>query len=252
MDYIHIKNLEKYHPGYKDRTLQWAKIYINMADGDPDTELIENEIDWARFIKMILLELRAKKPLPNIETYWLKKGFNLKKRSMSLTLQMLHNFIEVVTEMEKTVTEPLRREEKIREDKEKNKSYSGFEETTFIAWNTFCDKNPTFSKVKELSEKRRAFLKKRFEKESFRDFSKILTAIKEQPFLAGENDHKWKLNFDWLIENDTNYLKVLELRYKDKISRDMKGADPDCQICAGSGWDEQDGVKKLCHCRIIK
>ena len=51
MNYIHIKNLEKYHPGYKDRTLQWAKIYINMAEGDPDTELIENEIDWARFIK---------------------------------------------------------------------------------------------------------------------------------------------------------------------------------------------------------
>lgn len=96
MEYIHVKNLEKYHPGYKDRELQWAKIYINLADGDPDTELINNEIDWARFIKMILLELRAKKPLPNIDSYWTKKGFDLKKRPISLTLQVLHNFISCV------------------------------------------------------------------------------------------------------------------------------------------------------------
>ncbi len=226
-----------------------------MADGDPDTELIENEIDWARFIKMILLELRAQKPLPNIESYWTKKGFDLKKRPISLTLQVLHNFVDVVTLEEKECyvdkSKNKIREEK-EEDKEKSKSYSGFEETTISLWNSFCDKNPTFSKIKEVSDKRRAFLKKRFEKESFRDFNKILSAVLEQPFLKGENDRKWKLNFDWLIENDNNYLKVLELRYKDKITKDMKGADPDCQTCAGTGWDEQDGFKKLCHCRIVR
>lgn len=118
VQYVHVKNLEKYHPGYKDRTLQWAKIYINMACGDSDTELIENEIDWARLIKIILLELRNKKPLPNSEVFWIRKGFNLKNRPMSLTLQMLHNFLDVVTETEKTVTNPLRREDKIREEKE--------------------------------------------------------------------------------------------------------------------------------------
>jgi len=69
-----------------------------MANGDPDCELIDNEIDWARLIKIILLELRAQKPLPNVDSYWRCKGFDLKKRPMSLTLQMLHNFIVVVTE----------------------------------------------------------------------------------------------------------------------------------------------------------
>jgi uncharacterized phage protein (TIGR02220 family) len=117
MQYIHIRNLEKYHPGYKDRELQWAKIYINMADGDPDTEMIVNEIDWARFIKIILLELRAKKPLPNLDTYWVKKGFDLKKRSMSLTLQMLHNFISYVEQDEKEcVLEKSKR--RVREEKD--------------------------------------------------------------------------------------------------------------------------------------
>jgi len=117
MEYIHVKNLEKYHPGYKDRELQWAKIYINMVSGDPDTEMIENEIDWARLIKIILLELRAKKALPNLDSYWSKKGFNIQKRPMSLTLQMLHDFIEVVTEDSKVCVLEKRREDKKREDK---------------------------------------------------------------------------------------------------------------------------------------
>ena len=94
MKYVHIRSLEKYHPGYKDRSLQWAKIHFRMVQGDPDCDLIENEVDWARLIKMILLELQAQQPLPNSDAYWTRKGFDIKKRPMSLTLKMLHNFIE--------------------------------------------------------------------------------------------------------------------------------------------------------------
>ena len=98
MEYITVRNIEKFHPGYKDRELKWAKIHCSMVQGDPDCELIEDEIDWARLIKIILLELEARKPLPNVDKYWLKKGFNLKKRPMSMTLKVLHNFLDVVTE----------------------------------------------------------------------------------------------------------------------------------------------------------
>ena len=41
----------------------------------------------------------------------------------------------------------------------------------------------------------------------------IFNAIDKQPFLKGESPGGWKLGLDWLIENDTNYLKVLELNY---------------------------------------
>jgi hypothetical protein len=98
VQYLHIKQLEKYHPKYKDRTLQWAKIHFKMVQGDPDCELIENEIDWARLIKFILLELQAQRPIPLNEQYLVKKGFNLKKRPISATLNVLHNFIELCTE----------------------------------------------------------------------------------------------------------------------------------------------------------
>ena len=111
MDYIHVKNLEKYHPGYRDRTMIWAKIYLDMATGDPECEKLD-EIDFGRFIKIILLELRAKKALPNEDWFWVKKGFDIKNRPMSLTIQMLHNFLSSVSQlsMERGVY-------KIREDK---------------------------------------------------------------------------------------------------------------------------------------
>lgn len=114
MDYIHVRSLEKYHPGYKDRQLSWGKIFINMVSGDPECEAL-CEIDFSRFVKMILLELRSQKPLPNNDTFWISKGFDIKKRPIELTLQMLHNFVVVVPDDSKTACI---REEKIREYKE--------------------------------------------------------------------------------------------------------------------------------------
>lgn len=224
MQYIHVKNLERFHPGYKDRSLLWAKINCAMAQGDPEMEMIDNEIDKWRFICLILLELQAKKPLPFDDGYFTRKGFDLKKRSMSLTVQMLHNFINIVDESVEPSTEPVpqSREEKIRErvDKRESRLYVDFEKSTTELWNSFCINYPSLSKITEVSEKRRAKLKKRFERESFRNFQVVLDAIAVQKFLMGENKSNWKVSFDWLIENDTNYLKVLEFKYGKNASED--------------------------------
>ena len=105
----------------------------------------------------------------------------------------------------------------VMDSKESNTAYVDFEKSTLTLWNKFCLKYPVLSQVKELSPKRREKLKKRFGSQSFKDaFTNldIYTAIEKQKFLMGENDRSWKVSFDWLIENDTNYLKVLELKYK--------------------------------------
>lgn len=115
MEYLHIKNLEKYHPGYKDRTLQWAKIYFKIAQGDPDAELL-GEVDWARLVKFILLELEAQAPIPLDEAYLTRKGFDLKLRPISLTIQMLHNFIDVVTQLSVKGLTDKEKEKDIREE----------------------------------------------------------------------------------------------------------------------------------------
>ncbi|MCG3177021.1 MAG: hypothetical protein MOGMAGMI_01985 [Candidatus Omnitrophica bacterium] len=97
MQYIHVKNLEKYHPGYKDRNLQWCKAYFTMVNADPQFEMVP-EVDKWRFLALVMLELQIKRPVPYDTNYLMRKGFNDKEHPISLSLQMLQNFIEVVTE----------------------------------------------------------------------------------------------------------------------------------------------------------
>lgn len=226
---MHVRNIEKFHPGYKDRKLIWAKIFFDMVQGDPDCEMIENEVDWSRLIKFIVLELQAQAPIPIDKKFLERKGFDFKKRKIELTLQALQKFVEVRNETvtcNKTVTEPLRScnvEEEVEKEEEEERyavtesvtanPFADFEKSALAAWNNLCESFPVLSKVKEISGDRRSRLKKRYEKESFRQFSQIIEAIKKQRFLRGENDRNWKISFDWLLKNDTNYLKVLELRY---------------------------------------
>jgi hypothetical protein len=115
--------------------------------------------------------------------------------------------------------------DKLSEGKVRENPYQAFEDLVFKEWNEFCLKYPALSRITEVSESRRQKLKARFTKESFRDFDKVLQAITEQPFLINGNpnskDHKdWKVNFDWLIANDTNYIKVLERKYKNDNGSD--------------------------------
>ncbi len=148
-------------------------------------------------------------------------------------------------------------EEKLREVNIREPFFVDFEKSTMEIWNSFCDKFPTLSKIQEITETRRKHLKERFTKNSFKDFNAIICALEKQPFLIKGNlndiNHKnWKVSFDWLIKNDTNYVKVLEMRYQDKTQSDIKAAAPDCKFCQGTGWVIADGGKRLCHCRINK
>ncbi len=47
----------------------------------------------------------------------------------------------------------------------------------------------------------------------FDDFREAVRRAAATPFLLGAGPAGWRANFDWLVANDTNYLKVLEGRY---------------------------------------
>lgn len=44
----------------------------------------------------------------------------------------------------------------------------------------------------------------------------IMQKIKTSPFLQGENNQGWRVDFDWLITNQENCLKIIEGRYNGK------------------------------------
>ncbi|MGA7785151.1 MAG: hypothetical protein WB997_10970, partial [Candidatus Acidiferrales bacterium] len=45
------------------------------------------------------------------------------------------------------------------------------------------------------------------------DFREAVRRAAATPFLCGAGPAGWRANFDWIIANDTNYLKILEGRY---------------------------------------
>ena len=67
-------------------------------------------------------------------------------------------------------------------------------------------------KIKSLSEGRRRKLDARIKnnKNFQTDFETCCKKIQQLPFYLGKNDRKWQIDFDWLIDNDTKYLKILE------------------------------------------
>jgi hypothetical protein len=213
VEYIHINNLEEYHPGYKDRDLKWAKIHFRLVQGNPEFEVIHSEIDKWRFVAMICLELEARKPLPNLDRYWASKGFDVKKRSMSLTLQAIQNFITIDTQLlEKCVLE----ESRSRVDKIRVRVDSGVVEPYLKLWN---EKMPW--KLNGITSLRHKHLNERLKEPAFVDnFPTILDKILASDFLTGrkpsDTHPNFKADFDWLIANDTNHVKVMEGKYDNK------------------------------------
>ena len=110
------------------------------------------------------------------------------------------------------------------ENKEKEKIYKKEKnlETFKNLWNEYAQKY-NLASVKALSKSRINKLKARMQddKNFLENFKAALNEIENSEFLQGSNDRNWKINFDWLISNDTNYLKVVEGKYSDKDKYDF-------------------------------
>lgn len=64
-----------------------------------------------------------------------------------------------------------------------------------------------------INDARKRKLKTRVQEKSF-DFIKILEKIRKSDRLLGKDTNSsWKVSFDWIIENQTNYVKILEGNY---------------------------------------
>jgi len=82
----------------------------------------------------------------------------------------------------------------------------------FNKYNAICINNP---KAKIFSSSRREKVNTRLKEEAFREnYVEVFKIVATNPFLQGKTDSHWKADFDWLIENDKNYVKVLEGKYE--------------------------------------
>ncbi len=129
--------------------------------------------------------------------------------------------------------------EKVKEqDKEKERtSYQLFVD----AWNDgISDPVP---KIQKLNQKRKNKINYRIaEDPDFAEkFPQIIKKINNSAFLKGDNNNSWVVNFDWVIANDSNYIKILEGNY------DGKGSKPKFESAKGdeNKYDNYETVHKV-------
>lgn len=95
------------------------------------------------------------------------------------------------------------------------KSTSSMSAEAFLS--CFHNNCPMLSKIKVLSQKRKDKVNLRIkEMENVETINTMLTKLGQSKFCNGDNDRKWKADLDWLIANDTNWVKVYEGKYDNK------------------------------------
>jgi len=93
----------------------------------------------------------------------------------------------------------------------KNNEYQKKKGEIIEKWNKFAQENtlPLVTDIKSGSI-REKHLKARL-REGF-DIDETLRAIREQPFLLGQNQNGWTITFDWIIR-PSNWTKIMERNY---------------------------------------
>ena len=112
--------------------------------------------------------------------------------------------------------QPLQRKSNTNTDKETNKEKDILIEkpSTVVDditnhWNTLTK----LPKITSMNASRLKKLKLRLKEDTFRDnWKDILDKLNTSAWHIGENDRGWVANFDWIITNDTNYVKILEAK----------------------------------------
>lgn len=105
-----------------------------------------------------------------------------------------------------------RKEKKSKEKKSKEKELVPYE-TIRDRFNEICT---SLSKVISITEKRKAKIKARWDElKTVEAFENLFYLTEQSDFLCGRGK-EWRCSFDWLMMNDTNYIKVLEGNYKNQ------------------------------------
>jgi len=81
----------------------------------------------------------------------------------------------------------------------------------------------SFAKVQKMTDSRKDKLRTRWpEFKTMETFEDICQKMESSSFLKGNNPRKWKATLDWLLDNDNNWVKVVEGQYIDKLDNQSK------------------------------
>ncbi|OCW94290.1 hypothetical protein A9168_07510 [Macellibacteroides sp. HH-ZS] len=84
---------------------------------------------------------------------------------------------------------------------------------------------PSFPRIVKVSEARKAKIRIRLEemKGDFDVIKKVFQKLEASKFCRGDNKNGWKASFDWIFENEKNWVKVYEGNYDNKTRNNVPG-----------------------------
>ena len=79
-------------------------------------------------------------------------------------------------------------------------------------WNIFGIRTGLIKQPITITDNRKSKIRIRVREPMFK-FFEILNVINQSKFLKGENDRGWKVDFDFIIHSEQNYIQILEGKY---------------------------------------
>lgn len=176
---------------------------LNLLQVNCETERLFSEAHQRRFDDMLARrEKRSEAGRKGMASRWGKKPDN-----------------NVITEVSSVITEDNKeKEKKVKKTKGKNTKTYPFDKIVEL-WNATCLSLP---KVSKLSDNRRNKIKCRLDEFGSDEQVWLATAealfetVQASDFLCGRNNSTWRASFDWVFENSSNWVKIMEGNYKNK------------------------------------
>jgi hypothetical protein len=221
MEYWHVKNIEKYNSGHKDRQHIWAKLHYKAFLDEKFQEL--DEIDRYRFWSLIVFENYHQKPIAMSRINLALLGWDIKKRPIYKTQQMLHTLIEVCSE---NVANPLPRVEESRVEESRIDKSSLFSSV----WTKYPNKLGKSQAIRHFN----ATINNQ---KDFEDINKALdNYLRTKEVAKGFIKHGSTWFNQW--RDYVDYKDPLE------VVKVKETPDPNCNVCSGSGKVD----KAKCFC----
>jgi len=198
--FINHHKLIKYNPETRELAIRnWGKFNLNQG-GKPVLDCIRAELGRVKDTSLIdyVAEQITNDTIKHIYDTWHESSTD-----------------RITIRGEKEEKEEEKEEEKQQEEEEQKELPPTPYEKIKTLYNTFCLSLP---QVRAMSEKRKRHLRARWRQLAgdLTAFEEAFRKVEASDFCKGKNDRGWRADFDWLIKNDHNMVKVLEGKYDNK------------------------------------
>lgn len=148
----------------------------------------------------------------------LKRSYIPMKESYLLINSELTDIItELIPDDNEVNSEIMQQRKRKKKEKEtdEEKTPSAPHEEIKKLYNDICK---SLTPIRSLSDNRREKIRTRWKQLDFNidNFKKVFETVENSSFCKGSNDRGWKADFDWIIKNDENIIKILEGKYSGK------------------------------------